>query len=52
MSKLYIMIGLPGSGKSTISKKIADSNGLIRLSMDDFKYMYHCQTQEARDKVD
>jgi predicted kinase len=51
MSKLYMMIGLPGSGKSTISKRVAEANGLIRLSTDELKDMYHCQTQEARDKV-
>lgn len=34
MSKLYIMVGLPGSGKSTKAKEIAKSTGAIITSLD------------------
>lgn len=35
MSTLYIMSGLPFSGKTTISKKIADVLGIKRISFDE-----------------
>lgn len=37
MSKLYMMIGLPGAGKSTISKELAQRYGLVRVSLDQIR---------------
>ena len=38
MSKLYILRGVPGSGKSTYGKKIVDSAPNVRLSEKDGQY--------------
>ncbi len=37
MNKLYMMIGLPASGKSTIAKDIAKSEGAIIVSSDEIR---------------
>lgn len=37
MSKLYMMIGLPASGKSTIAEKISKSEGAIIVSSDEIR---------------
>ena len=37
MNTLYIMCGVPGSGKSTTSKQMADEYGLERFSFDEMK---------------
>lgn len=37
MSKLYMMIGLPASGKSTIAKEISESEGAIIVSSDEIR---------------
>ena len=36
MPKLVLMRGLPGSGKSTLAREIADRDGGVVLSTDDF----------------
>lgn len=35
MQALYVMCGIPGSGKSTLSKQVAEDNGLTRFSFDE-----------------
>ena len=37
---LIIMVGIPGSGKTTISK-ILESNGIAKISTDDLKNFYN-----------
>lgn len=37
MNKLYMMIGLPASGKSTIAKEISESEGAIIVSSDEIR---------------
>lgn len=37
MATLYIMVGLPGSGKSTKAKKIANETGAIITSLDSMR---------------
>lgn len=37
MSKMYMMIGLPASGKSTIAKEIAKSEDAIIVSSDEIR---------------
>jgi adenylate kinase family enzyme len=34
MSKLYIMIGPPGSGKSTIADELTQKENLVKVSLD------------------
>lgn len=37
MNKLYMMIGLPGSGKSTIAKEISKSEDAVIVSSDEIR---------------
>ena len=37
MTALYVMCGVPGSGKSTFSRKLAEEQGLERFSFDEMK---------------
>jgi predicted kinase len=37
MKKLIVGIGIPGSGKTTILKKIADKNGYVYISTDELR---------------
>jgi predicted kinase len=37
MQTLYVMCGIPGSGKSTLSKRLAEERGLMRFSFDEMK---------------
>lgn len=37
MIELYVMCGVPGSGKSTFSRKLAEEQGLERFSFDEMK---------------
>ena len=37
MNKLYMMIGLPGSGKSTISRKLSKKENAVIVSSDDIR---------------
>ena len=39
MQTLYVMCGSPGSGKSTLSKQIANEQNLVRLSLDEMGYI-------------
>lgn len=39
MQTLYVMCGSPGSGKSTLSKQIANEQNLVRLSLDEIGYI-------------
>lgn len=39
MKTLYVMCGIPGSGKSTLSKQIADKYNATRLSLDEMGYV-------------
>lgn len=39
MQTLYVMCGIPGSGKSTLSKKLANEQNLVRLSLDEMGYV-------------
>ena len=41
MTNLIILCGAPGSGKSTLSKKLAEEQNLTRLSMDELKFFLH-----------
>lgn len=40
MSKMYLMCGLSGAGKTTFAKKFAEENGCIYLGIDDFYACY------------
>lgn len=35
MKKVYWFTGIPGSGKSTLSRSFAEQEGIIRVSKDD-----------------
>lgn len=37
MTGLYVMCGVPGSGKSTFSRKLAEERGLERFSFDEMQ---------------
>lgn len=37
MNKLYMMIGLPGSGKSTIAKELSKSEDTVIVSSDEIR---------------
>lgn len=37
MKTLYVMCGIPGSGKSTLSRKLAEEHGLTRFSFDEMQ---------------
>lgn len=37
MQTVYVMCGIPGSGKSTKSRQIAEEHGLIRFSYDEMR---------------
>lgn len=39
MKILYVMCGIPGSGKSTLSKQIANKHNAVRLSLDEMNYV-------------
>ena len=38
MSKVYLMIGIQGSGKTTFAKKFADENGLEYVASDEIRF--------------
>lgn len=40
MKTLYVMCGVPGSGKSTFSRKFAEEKGLKRFSFDEMQCFY------------
>lgn len=40
MSVLYMLIGIPGSGKSTWAKKMADEHGAYWVSRDKIRFSY------------
>jgi predicted kinase len=37
---VYLTVGAPGSGKSTVSKKFAEDNALVRLCPDEFRAIF------------
>ena len=39
--KLYMMCGVPGSGKTTYAKKFAEENGLMYICPDNFYALYN-----------
>lgn len=41
MSKIYIMQGLPASGKSTMAKKLTELGGTVRINKDLLRTMLH-----------
>ena len=41
MPILIILCGIPGSGKTTLSKKISEFKNYTRISMDEEKYIHH-----------
>lgn len=41
MNKLVMLKGLPGSGKTTIAKKLVNYDGYIRVNKDDLRGMLH-----------
>jgi tRNA uridine 5-carbamoylmethylation protein Kti12 len=43
MINLIVLCGAPGSGKTTISKKISEEQNLIRLSMDELRFLSHSE---------
>lgn len=52
MSKFYMMIGLPASGKSSIAKKIAKSEDAVIVSSDDIrKELGNINDQSQNEKV-
>ena len=51
MTKLYMMIGLPASGKSTIAKEIAKSEDAVIVSSDEIRQEFgdvNDQSQNAK----
>ena len=44
--KLIIFCGIPGSGKTTISKQMSEENNYVRISMDEEKYIRHTEMIE------
>jgi predicted kinase len=44
----YMMLGLPGSGKTTFSKKLADDLGLSRFSLDEEYFGLVGNTQQVQ----
>ena len=49
MLTLYVMCGVPGSGKSTLSKQMAEEHGLTRVSFDELRC--HRQSEFIRPAV-
>lgn len=41
MLKLIVFSGIPASGKTTLSKQLAEENNYIRISMDEGGYLRH-----------
>ena len=41
MVKLIVFSGIPGSGKTTLSKQLAEENNYVRISMDEGGYLRH-----------
>ena len=39
MQTLYVMCGIPASGKSTLSKQISEQFNMVRLSLDEMGYV-------------
>ena len=38
---LFMMLGYPGSGKTTFARQLAETYGMVRISSDDLRpYMY------------
>lgn len=42
--RLFIMCGIPGSGKSTIAKYLEDNYGCVRISTDEIKLIFISKT--------
>lgn len=38
MNSLYILCGIPFSGKTTLAKKIAEQPGFVRVDLDEVKF--------------
>lgn len=41
MTKLIVFSGIPASGKTTLSKQLAEENNYVRISMDEGGYLRH-----------
>lgn len=41
MIKLIVFSGVPGSGKTTLSKRLSEENNYVRISMDEGNYARH-----------
>ena len=41
MPKILLLRGLPGSGKSTVAKKLVEDKGYVRVNKDDLRAMLH-----------
>lgn len=43
MTTLYLFCGPPGSGKTTLSKQMADEHNAVRISFDERRYIMHTE---------
>ncbi len=49
---LYLMLGYPGAGKTTIARIIADTTGAVRLSSDQFRVTHFKNPTFSQDEHD
>ena len=53
MPKFYMMVGLPGAGKSTYAKQLAEKNDAHYIASDDYReaYLHDIENQDQNDYI-
>ena len=52
MAKMFLVCGISGAGKTTLSKRMAEKHGLLRLGIDDFYAKVNGDEKDRQNKFE